>query len=97
MRDQGKPTHAFHPLPVPETTPARSADDEDYVQRLVYDPESSCRIPHTQSMGAPQVSDSDQTEPVSGVTPPATPPKPKSCHHRKPKQIVVKEKVYKIR
>ena len=25
-----KPTHAFHPLPVPETTPARSADDEDY-------------------------------------------------------------------
>ena len=26
-----KPTCAFHPLPVPETTPARSANDEDYV------------------------------------------------------------------
>ena len=34
-----KPTHAYHPLPVPEITPARNADDEDYVPPI-YDPES---------------------------------------------------------
>ena len=50
-----KPTHVFHPLPVPETTPARSANNEDNVPPPVYDPESPHRIPHTRSMGAPQV------------------------------------------
>ena len=87
----------FRQLPTP--TECEESDSD-----FVYDPESPWGSPvpcrHTRSMGTPppQLSPSGAAESSAESSKPEdTPPKPKSRRPRKPKCIVVKEKVYKIR
>ena len=87
----------FRQLPTPTECEESESD-------FVYDPESPWGSPvpcrHTRSMGTPppQLSPSGAAESLAESSKPEdTPPKPKSRRTRKPKCIVVKEKVYKIR
>ena len=88
---------------VPKTKPVK---DDNYIMQGMYEQESA-RRPHTRSMGSPQPSASgasgSSTKPASESSQLPdepddtlyTPPKPKH-QPRKPKQIVVKEKSYRI-
>ena len=85
----------FRQLPTPMECEEPDSD-------FVYDLESPWGSPvpcrHTRSMGIPppQLSPSGAVESSTESSEPDA-PKPKSRRARKPKQIVVKEKVYKIR
>ena len=94
----------FHHTPQPELdSPSRK--DEDYISPTtskVYELDSTLPQQHTQSMELPTIS--SNTEPASDRDSVHSHPQPtpeKSNPHRprkpKPKQIVIKEKVYKIR
>ena len=87
----------IHRTPEPEVK-SPSTKDTDYVPSKVYKPESALPRRHTRSMGSPTI-ESD-TEPASEVhsSPQATPEKSKARRHRcrKPTQIVIKQKEFKI-
>ena len=78
------------------------SEGEEPDSDFVYDPEYPWGSPvpcrHTRSMGTPppQLLPSGAAESSTKSSEPDT-PKPKSRRPKKPKQIVVKEKVYKIR
>ena len=88
---------------VPKT---KLVKDDDYILPGVYEQESARRS-HTRSMGSPQLlvsgASGSSTEPASESSEspdepddtPHTPPKPKH-QPKKLKQIVVKEKTYRI-
>ena len=87
-----------HRTPEPEVK-SLSTKDTDYVPSKVYEPESALPWQHTQSMGSPTIK--SNTEPASEVhsLPQATPEKSKAHRHqhRKPTQIVIKQKEFRIR
>ena len=87
----------IHRTPEPEVK-SPSKKDTDYVPSKVYEPESTLPWQHTQSIGSPTIK--SDTEPASEVhsSPQATPEKSKACRHRrrKPTQIVIKQKEFKI-
>ena len=95
----------LHILTRPALLKTKQPKDDDYIPQGVCEQESS-RKPHTRSMGSPQSSQpsalGSSTEPESESSEsPDEPdtlsilPKPK-CQPRRPKQIVVKEKYYRI-
>ena len=87
----------IHHTPEPEVK-SPSTKDTDYVPSKVYEPESALPRWHTRSMGSPTIE--SNTEPASEVhsSPQATPEKSKAHWHwhRKPTQIVIKQKEFRI-
>ena len=85
-----------HHVPPQRELYSPSRKDEDYIPPTtsnVYEQKSKLPQWHTRSMGLPTIS--SDTDVDSPPQPQPTPEKSKHCH-RKPKHIVVKEKVYKI-
>ena len=87
----------IHRTPEPEVK-SPSTKDTGYVPSKVYEPESALPRLDTQSMGSSTIK--SDTEPASEVhsSPQATPEKSKARRHRhrKPTQIAIKQKEFKI-